>query len=172
MSVRVAWASDADAIAALQLRVWRERYGAVLADDELPAAPQLTEGWTALLARPKEARQRVLVALEHATVAGFVITGPSEDPDADPGRDGLVAELTVDPAKTRQGHGSRLLQAAADTLAADRFTRATAWVQAGDDPLRSLLASAGWEPDGAHRSLQAESGATVKEIRLHAALDG
>ena len=171
VSVRIAWSSDAEPIAVLQLRVWRERYAGLLTEAELPTLDMLTEQWAALLSRPKEARQRVLVALEHATVVGFVLTGPAEDPDVEAGRDGVVAELTVDPARTGRGHGSRLLQAAADTLAADRFTRAVAWVQADDDALRALLAGAGWAPDGAHRSLQAESGATVKETRLHAALD-
>ncbi|MFT4286209.1 GNAT family N-acetyltransferase [Nocardioides sp.] len=170
VSVRIAWTSDAGAIAALQLRVWRERYADMLAEGELPAPDRLAEEWSALLSRPKEARQRVLVALEHADVVGFVITGPADDPDAEPGRDGLVAELTVDPARTRRGHGSRLLQAAVDTLTADGFARGLAWAQADDDPLRALLAGAGWGPDGAHRSLRAESGAIVKEIRLHTAL--
>ena len=46
-----------------------------------------------------------------------------DDPDAEPGEDALVAEFVVDPSAQRQGHGSRLLNAVADTLRADGFTR-------------------------------------------------
>ena len=52
-------------------------------------------------------------------------------------------ELTVDPAELGRGHGSRLLQAAVDTMVADRFTRAVCWVVSTDDPLRAFLAGAG-----------------------------
>ena len=62
-------------------------------------------------------------------------------------------ELTVDAAERGKGHGSRLLQAAADTMVADRFTRAVTWLVADDDAQRTFLTEAGWAPDGAHRTL-------------------
>jgi ribosomal protein S18 acetylase RimI-like enzyme len=171
VSVRVAWADDAPAIAGLQLRSWQQRYAGVLAAAELPSGPEAlsaaTDAWRASLARASDARQRVLVALAHADVVGFVMTGPGDDPDCDPLRDGVVAELTVDPDRMREGHGSRLLQAAADTLVADHFTRAICWVASTDDVLRTFLTGAGWAPDGAHRTLESPSGAPLKEIRLH-----
>jgi ribosomal protein S18 acetylase RimI-like enzyme len=176
VSVRVAWADDAPAIATLQLRAWQQRYADLLDPAELPSGPEAVEAatvaWRASLVKAPDARQRVLVALAHADVVGFVMTGPAGDPDCDPVRDGVVEELTVDPARLREGHGSRLLQAAADTLVADRFTRAVCWVPAGDDALRAFLAGAGWAPDGAHRTLEAPSGAPLKEVRLHTALSG
>ena len=72
----------------------------------------------------------------------------------------------------RQGHASRLIQAAADTLVADRFTRAVTWVLVADDDLRAFLTEAGWAPDTAHRELDLDgTGATlVKQVRLHTAL--
>lgn len=175
LSVRVAWADDADAIAALQLRVWQERYAALLTASELPAGPEAlasaTAAWHQVLVRPADARQRVLVALDGARVVGFVTTGPATDPDCEAGRDGVVEELTVEPSLLRRGHGSRLLQAAADTLVADRFSRAVTWVPSSDDALRAFLTGAGWAPDGAHRTLESASGAALKEVRLHTALD-
>jgi ribosomal protein S18 acetylase RimI-like enzyme len=174
VSVRVAWTDDAAAIAALQLRSWRERYAGLLTESELPSGPDAVQAaaaaWRASLAKASDARQRVLVALAHADVVGFVMTGPATDPDCDPVRDGAVEELTVDPSRLRQGHGSRLLQAAADTLAADRFSRAICWVPSTDDVLRRFLTDAGWAPDGAHRTLESPSGAPLKEIRLHTSL--
>ena len=83
--------------------------------------------------------------------------------------DGEISEFTVDPDHTRNGHGSRLVQACADTLRADKFTRAVLWLNSADDVLRGFLAEAGWAPDGAHRELDlhGEGSVTVKQVRLH-----
>ncbi|PWN03508.1 GNAT family N-acetyltransferase [Nocardioides silvaticus] len=174
VSVRVAWAQDAAAIAAVQRRAWEQRYDALLPDlltERGLDADTHAEAWQATLARPPEARHRALVALERATVVGFVLTGPATDPDADPAVEGAIGELTVHPERVREGHGSRLLQAAVDTLVADGFTRVTTWVDSTDDETRAFLAGAGWEPDGASRELADETGAgTVKQVRLHASI--
>ncbi|WP_435769292.1 N-acetyltransferase family protein [Nocardioides sp. SYSU DS0651] len=178
VSVRVAWPADAAGIAAVQLRAWQQRYddrlAPLLADRGIgpdTASDTLSDAWRESLARPPEARRRALVALAEDRVVGFALTGPSDDPDADPSTDGEVAEFTVDPEQTRRGHGSRLLQACADTLAADRFTRGVCWVETTDDALRAFLTSAGWAADGAARELADEHGTgTVKQVRLHTAL--
>ncbi|HEX6248003.1 MAG TPA: GNAT family N-acetyltransferase [Nocardioidaceae bacterium] len=171
VSVRVAWADDAPAIAGVQVKAWRTAYAGLLPDDVLEGLDpeQFASAWEAALTKPKDARNRVLVALERNTVRGFAITSPSEDPDADPILDGEVSELTVDPDHTRQGHGSRLLQACADTLRADRFRRAVLWLNSTDDALRAFVADAGWAPDGAHRELdlRGDGEVLVKQVRLH-----
>ncbi len=175
VSVRVAWAADAASIAAVQLRSWQGRYGAplaiLLAERGLDAAT-LEAAWQASLARPPEARHRALVALAHDRVAGFALTGPATDPDADPAADGEIGEFTVDPTETRNGHGSRLLQAAVETLQADGFSRATCWVDSTDDAFRTFLESAGWAPDGASRELADDdsTAGTVKQVRLHTSI--
>ena len=174
-SVRIAWADDAPAIAAVQVAVWREVYADLVPSDVLEAmdAEQVAAAWRGALGRPADARNRVLVALERNRVVGFAITGPSPDPDADAVADGEIREFTVLPSERRKGHGSRLLQACADPLVADRFTRATLWLAATDDDSRSFVTAAGWAPDGAHRELaldDSEASATVKQIRLHTAL--
>ena len=83
-----------------------------------------------------------------------------------------MSDLTVDPDERGLGHASRLLQAAADTLGADRFTTAVTWTVASDDALRDFLTEAGWAPDGAHRELDLDGTGTVtvKQVRLHTAL--
>jgi GNAT superfamily N-acetyltransferase len=83
--------------------------------------------------------------------------------------DGELSELTLDPDERGKGHGSRLLQAAVDTMRADRFTRAVSWAMVGDDALRAFLTEAGWAPDTAHRELALDQdGETrVKQVRLH-----
>lgn len=173
VSVRVGWPADAPGIAGVQLRAWERRYDgrlAALLAEQGVGVDQLAEAWRGTLARPPQARQRALVALVHDRVVGFALTGPNADGDADPAADGEIGELTIDPEQTRAGHGSRLLQACADTLVADGFRRGVLWVDADDDVLRAFLTSAGWGPDGASRELADDTGATVKQVRLHTAL--
>ncbi|SDU84635.1 L-amino acid N-acyltransferase YncA [Microlunatus sagamiharensis] len=172
-SVRLAWPGEASAVAAVQRRAWLdlppELGGALLAEVDEPA---MVRAWEQVLARPADARRRVLVAVAgQGRVVGFATTGPSDDPDARAGADGEVDQFWVDPPARRQGHGSRLLNACADTLRADGFARARWWVLAGDVELRRFLAVAGWEPDGASRTIGAEDGSvTLEQLRLHAGL--
>lgn len=176
VSVRVAWADDAPAIAAVQLRAWQATYAEVLPAGTIPSGPEAVEAasaaWRDSMNKPGDARNRVLVALERNRVVGFAITGPASDPDCDPVADAELQEITLDPEERGKGHGSRLLQAAAETMQADRFTRAVTWVLAVDDTLRTFLTGAGWAPDTANRELDLDgSGATlVKQVRLHTAL--
>jgi GNAT superfamily N-acetyltransferase len=174
VSVRLAWAEDADAIGRLQVRAWQEGYAGLMPAEvlgELPA-DAFAEQWRRSIARPREARERVLVGLERATVRGFVATAPATDVDADPATDGEIVELVVDPEHRSTGHGSRLLHAAADTLRADQFGRATLWLNATDDRLRSFLTAQGWAADGGHRQLDlyGDGLVVVKQMRLHTAL--
>jgi GNAT superfamily N-acetyltransferase len=169
VSVRVAWADDAEAIAAVQARAWAASYVGLV-----PAAGELREAdfaqlWRDALQRPGDARHRALVALERNRVVGFAITTPATDPDCDPMTDG---ELMVDADERGKGHGSRLLQAAVDTMVADRFDRAVIWLVADDDALRTFLTDAGWGTDSAHRTLDLDGTGTtqVKQVRLHTAL--
>ena len=72
VSCRIAWADDADAIAAVQVRAWRTSYDGLLPSELLESLDRdaLAAGWRASLVQPAEARQRVLVALERNTVTG------------------------------------------------------------------------------------------------------
>jgi GNAT superfamily N-acetyltransferase len=173
VSVRIAWADDAPAIAALQLRTWPEMYADILPPEAFPAGPDsvaaATEVWRSNLAKPPDARNRALVALERNRVVGFAITSPASDPDCDPVVDAELMDLTIESSERGKGHGSRLLQAAVDTMKADRFTRSVLWAVASDDALRAFLIDAGWAPDTAHRELDLDGAGTtlVKQIRLH-----
>jgi len=172
VSARLAWPDDATSIVRVQLASWRASYADVIPAEVLESVDpaELAERWTATLSSPKDARMRVLVALERADVRGFALVHPSYDPDADQVADGEIGEFVIDPEHQRAGHGSRLLQAAIDTLAADKFTRAVWWVGSTDDALRAFITESGWEPDGAHRELATETGETLKQIRLHTAI--
>lgn len=170
-SVRLAGADDAEAIARLQVKTWPTLYGDLVDDTLLPHdVDALAVAWRRTLTAPGDHRNRALVALDRSRVVGLVLTGAAGDPDCDPTTDGEVAELTVDPEHRQRGHGSRLLQAAVDTLVADQFVHALIWVGAHDDVLRDFLVATGWESDGAHRELataDSDSGATrASQVRL------
>jgi len=173
-SVRVAWVADAPEMGRVQLAAWRASYAGVLpvtALDDLDA-DEVASAWATSIRRPPLATYRALVALERNALVGFVALGPSDDPDADAGRDAELSVLVVDPPARGRGHGSRLLAAAADTARADGFTRLTTWVLADDDAVRGFLRSAGWEPDGAHRevTLPDDAGST-RQVRLHTSVE-
>lgn len=173
-SVRLAWPGEAADVAAVQRRAWAdlpETVGSALLGSVDEAT--MVQAWEQVLARPADARRRVLAAVSGlGRVVGFATTGPSDDPDAEPSRDGEVDQFWIDPPARRNGHGSRLLNACADTLRADGFVRARWWVLAGDVPLRRFLAVAGWEPDGATRTIGDDDGAvTLEQVRLHTSLD-
>ena len=172
-SVRLALPKEAETIAAIQRRSWQQRFPpdvatSVLANIDLAT---MTEQWQDAITRPPLAQFRVLVAVGDGRLVGFAVTGPSDDPDSSPKEDGVVAEFVVDPQAQRRGHGSRLLNAVADTLRADGFNRATWWVRSTDDPTRAFLESAGWAPDGSYRTVGTEDETMqVKMLRLHTAL--
>lgn len=172
VSVRIAWADDAPAIAGLQARVWTMEYGEQLGEQAHLDPEATAAAWHTSLTRSQDARNRVLVALERNRVVGFAVTIPAADPDCDPLEVGEVVEFIIDPDQRHLGHGSRLLQAAVDTLVADNFTRAVSWVRSTNDELRGFFIEAGWATDGAHRELDLDgTGATtLKQLRLHSSI--
>ena len=134
---------------------------------------EMTDSWRSAIERPPQAAFRVLVATDGKRVVGFASTMPSQDDDADPSVDGAIDQFVVDPAAQHRGHGSRLLNACADTLRADGFRRACFWVNTGDDALRRFLTAAGWAADGATREIGPEDGSIrLKQVRFHTDLMG
>lgn len=165
----------------MQVAAWRDAYAGVLPDDVLDAlsTDEFASAWHASITRPTEARSRVLVAIDDSAgpsagatpVVGFAAVTMSDDPDAEPGQDGLISELAVDPGYRDRGHGSRLMNAAIETLAADGMGRASVWLTSTADASRAFFTAAGWQPDGAHRELDlyGDGSVRVKQVRLHCA---
>ncbi|HEX5495269.1 MAG TPA: GNAT family N-acetyltransferase [Mycobacteriales bacterium] len=185
-SVRPARAADVAEIARIQVDTWRVGYARLLPAEVLAsvAAEQAEGRWAAAVAAPPSPRHHVLLACEGQAVVGFVAFGPVDPDDSDdaagafagedeppaPGAVGMVLILLVEPRWGRRGHGSRLLTAAVDLMRADGSTHALAWVPEADAASISLYGSAGWEPDGYVRALDAD-GHQFREIRLHTRLD-
>jgi GNAT superfamily N-acetyltransferase len=172
--VRPARAGDADSLVSVQVASWRCGYAEIVPSGLLAELTgeeaQLVwrDRWLEAITNPPTSRHRVLVAVSDTPsreVVGFVSAGPATDTDRWPGTDGELYELRVRPDLTGNGHGGRLLHAAADTLAADGFHTLSIWALASDSALQRFLESAGWAPDGARGEL--DVGVSVAVVRLH-----
>ena len=170
-SVRVARVSDAPAVGLVQAVVYREAYAGRLPDEVVAQfEPRVfTNAWRESLTNAPSRDHLLLVACAGEQVVGLAAVGPSTDPDGQETAELLV--LAVHPEARRQGHGSRLLNAAVDTARGrDRHVLA-AWVLAADDATRAFLTAAGLEVDGAHRERVVDAeGTTAREVRLSAGL--
>jgi len=177
-SVRPAGPDDAPALAAVQAAAWQQAY-----EGHLPAAdlvglvaaagsPESAAAWEAAVRAAPSPRHRVLVALDHGEVAGFLALAPTADPDLDPAADVEMQVLCVAPQRTGAGHGSRLVNAAADVLGEVGVRTLTVWVSAGEERLRAFLEAAGWAADGATRrlDLRGDGVVLVDQARLRTAL--
>jgi ribosomal protein S18 acetylase RimI-like enzyme len=177
--VRPARAGDADALARIQVAAWRLGFAGIvpeallarLTGDEAEGAWR--DRWREAITNPPTSRHRVLAAVTAAPereVAGFASVGPATDEDRWPGTDGAVYELRISPERVGRGHGSRLVQAVADTLTEDGFHTVSIWALEADTALRGFLEAAGWAADGARAEL--DVGTSVPVVRLHTAISG
>ena len=177
--VRAAREGDAASLARVQVASWRSGFAGIVPEELLAsltgseAESVWRDRWREAILNPPTSRHRVLVAVLEAPprpVVGFVSEGPATDGDRWPGTDGELYELRVAPELAGNGHwhASRLLHAAADTLAEDGFRTVSMWVLAADAALRQFLESAGWAADGARGKL--DVGVSVPVLRLHAAI--
>ena len=175
--VRPARAADADLLARVQVASWRSCFAGIVPPELLAeltgeeAAAMWRDRWREAVTSPPTSRHRVLAAVSGALpreVVGFVSAGPATDADRWPGTDAEIYEFRVSPERTGQGHGSRLLHAAADTLVSDGFRTMSTWVLEADSVMRRFLESAGWAADGARGEL--DVGVSVPVVRLHTRL--
>lgn len=173
-SVRTARATDAPAIGEVQATVFRAEYAEVLAQEVLDQleGPRFATVWRQSLQAPPTTTHRVLVACAGEQVVGFAALGPAPDDDpAAPSDAGELLVLAVHPQARRQGHGSRLLNAVADTLRAVDRAAVLAWVPATAETTRAFLALGGLDPDGAWRDrVVGADEQTLREVRVWAAL--
>ncbi|MBC9957179.1 GNAT family N-acetyltransferase [Yimella sp. cx-51] len=164
-SVRTARADDLSAVGEVQAAVWR----AALADVVDPATLASFEpsnfeaAWRESLAQPPSPLHRLLVATELDDTVGFVAIGPAESSGS-----GEILAGGVLPERRGRGHGSRLLNAAIDTLAVNDIDHVRVRVPERDTPLVRFLAEAGFALSGnfVDRVINSD-GDTLREIELH-----
>lgn len=171
-SARIARPNDAAAVGLVQAAVWRAAYGHVLQPEVLEQfdGPSFARVWRDSLSHPPSPRHVLLVACAGEQVVGFAAVGPSVDADATE-TSGEVLTLGVHPDARHGGHGSRLLNAAVDTLRGKGFDSVSAWILATDEATRAFLLAAGLSPDSAFRDRIIDvDGSVAREVRLTADL--
>ncbi|UJH70726.1 GNAT family N-acetyltransferase [Ornithinimicrobium sp. INDO-MA30-4] len=160
----------------VQETVYTEAFTGILPDETVAQfdAGEFGSIWRTSIKNPPTPAHRVLVACAGDQVVGFAAIGPATDDDAAaPDKAGEILALAVHPDARRQGHGSRLLNAIADTLRAHEHETVLAWVLADDEVTRGFLRLGGLDPDEAWRERAVDaSGATVREVRVWASLPG
>jgi len=146
--IRLAAPEDAQALAGVQVRAWRDAYAAHVDVARLPSEAERAERWRELIAGAT--RAPTLVWDRDGRIGGFCSVGPAEEP-ADPPV-GEVHALYVDPPAQHVGIGSALLGAGEGTLADELgFAEAVLWVLEANARARAFYEHRGWRLDGGPR---------------------
>lgn len=166
LSVRPAVPEDAALITDLQLAAWRTR--GLLEEDQVAMVDTgaVRDQWHAAITNPPSPRHRVLTACAGADVVGFLAFAPAEAqlPEAAGTEPVEVIALEVSAARTREGHGARLLAACADLAGEAGATSMSTWAGPDDDARTRFLDSAGFAPAGQRRTLDAPGGEVVEHL--------
>ena len=167
-TVRPATDDDVDAIVGIQARTWRAAYAGLVPDEALDGleSEAARTAWTDAVHAGEG--YHLLVAGEGDEIVGFCAA--ARYAGADDLSIAEVSALLVEPRWGRRGHGGRLLATAAAALREAGSETGRAWVPESDAASRAFYARAGWETDGAVRTLDTGSG-TLREVRVTGTLD-
>jgi len=156
--------SDAEAIAAVHVAVWRVAYRNLMPADLL-ATLDVDARARAWRARLDVESSGTLVAVGDERVVGFVHVGRSRDGDAGSGH-GEVMSIYVHPDQWRRGHGEALLgRGLARLHAGDLDRQITLWVLRDNAPARAFYEASGFRAAGATKR-QPRTGLVELRYRL------
>jgi GNAT superfamily N-acetyltransferase len=161
--VRAGQRADAEQIADLAVRSWREGFKGIVPEEIDPERAWRPDRIEARLEGRVDDGTRILVAERGEEVAGFVLHGPCRDDDAGP-EAGEIWALYVDPARWRAGVGRALVEAAVEDLRAADFAESTVWTLADSPRNLRFYEALGFELDGAQQ--RRESFGAPLELRL------
>jgi ribosomal protein S18 acetylase RimI-like enzyme len=137
MKIRTAWVSDAPALARVHVDSWRTTYRDILPKERLEALSYVhrEEGWADRLERAAALRAVTFVAEDQdGQVIGFSTAGP--ETSGDPTYKGELYAIYLLERFQRQGHGRRLMHAAADAMSQAGFPNIMLWVLADNHGAR------------------------------------
>ena len=161
--VRPGERADADAIADLAVRSWREGFRGIVPDEIDPEAAWRPDRIEARLEGRLRDGSHVLVAELGDRVAGFVLHGRCRDDDASDAT-GEVWALYVDPDHWRTGVGRALVEASLAELRSHGFAEARVWTLAESPRNLRFYEALGFALDGAEQ--RRESFGAPLELRL------
>jgi ribosomal protein S18 acetylase RimI-like enzyme len=147
VKVRRAVPADARAIAEVHVRSWQSAYrdlmphdlldGLSVADREANWSHALTAGSRTIFAAETDGR-----------LAGFcALSEPTRDQD-EPDGVAEIGAIYVEPAQSRRGVGTELMNTALEHLTAGGWTEATLWVLRDNQPAIDFYTRLGFVPDG------------------------
>lgn len=170
MLIRPAVPADAEAVETIRIVGWQSAYRGIISDAFLDGLQVDARRQSARLADTGDGRFSA-VAESDGALLGFVTGGEVRD-NAEPAADGRapaeVYAIYVDPTRTREGIGTRLLDAALERLDGRDVVL---WVLRDNLAARAFYAARGFQRDGAEKALETrsvplrEDGATVIEVR-------
>lgn len=168
ITVRAETAADCAAVAAVHVRAWQVAYAGIVPDEVLAALDVATRTAARLdrLADPDNPFGS-LVALDGATVTGFVSHGPyrAQELDGSPLQPeyGEILAIYVHPDRWGTGTGDALLLAALDALPQPRVRL---WALADNHRALRFYARHGLHPDGLRATYRpAGSDVDIPELR-------
>ncbi len=171
--IRNAQASDAAAIAALQVRSWKAAYRGIVPDSFLDDLREDAwfQRWTDQLSTAGREGIHQLVSTEapDTTPCAVAVCGPAMEPTAE--ATGQLYVLYADPAGWGRGHGAALLRRVHELLAADGHASALLWVAADNDRSIGFYEHHGWARDG-ETQREEVAGAIFDEVRMVRELAG
>ena len=171
--VRRAKASDAAAIAALQVRSWKAAYRGIVADaflDDLAEDAWLKRWTDQLTAAGREGvHQLVSTDARDRPPRAVAVCGPAMEPTAE--LTGQLYVLYTDPPRWGQSQGGALLRRVHELLAADGHSGAMLWVAADNDRSIAFYEHHGWARDG-ETQREEVAGADIDEVRMVRKLAG
>ncbi|MCX4735879.1 GNAT family N-acetyltransferase [Streptomyces sp. NBC_01363] len=171
--VRDMTVDDCEAVTRLRVRGWQAAYAGLVPQSYL-------EGMDRTVAEDAERRRASLargttlvnVVAERTGpgMIGWACYGPYRENGGPPARGELYA-LYVAPEQIGTGAGRALMAETLTRAAADGFPDLVLWVLKENAPARRFYERAGFRPDGAEESFEAD-GALVPEVRYVRALGG
>ncbi len=161
MTLRVATAADAAAVARIHVESWKVAYRGIMPDDVIARTDLAyrTPFWTERIANRE---WPVFVIEEAGEVVAFCQMIPSPDSDDDPKTVGHITSIHVLPHLRGRGHGRALLDQAFAEFRRRAFSEVTLWVLEGNASARRFYEGLGFKQDGGRKNYP---GTEVPEVR-------
>ena len=157
--VRATRPEDAEGIARVHARVWRQTYGELVPEEFLAAmdSEASTDRWRALLAQHPGETRRLLGLSAGQEIVAIAASGPSRDDD--PPTELELRAINVLAAH----HGTGLADLLMDSLIG--MQAASLWVLRDNARARAFYSRSGFRPDGATKGHEPTSTVELRLVR-------